>query len=89
MNTELIIKVAGWIGLFLIVLAYFLLSKKKMKSGSFWYHLMNLIGGLGVLVSSVFFRSWELLVFSLILSIIAVYIIVKIVTKPAVYKELK
>jgi len=42
---NLLIKIAGWIGATLVVIAYFLITYKKLDRESKIYHAMNLVGG--------------------------------------------
>ena len=44
----MITDIVGWIGAFLVVAAYFLVSSKKLSPQSRTYQLMNLVGALGV-----------------------------------------
>lgn len=81
--------IAGWIGMTLIILAYFLLSQKKLKSNSVTYNLLNLFGAAGILANTFVLKSWPSVVLNVIWITIAIYSILnKIKTKP-VYKELK
>lgn len=41
-------EIIGWIGVGLVVCAYFLLATNKLSSKSKIYHLMNLLGAIGV-----------------------------------------
>jgi len=41
---DLIVEVIGWIGMVLVLLAYFLITMKKTDRESKLYHSMNLIG---------------------------------------------
>ena len=43
---NLLIEIAGWIGAALVVIAYFLITYKKLDRESKIYHAMNLVGGL-------------------------------------------
>ncbi len=45
---ETFAQIAGWIGASLVVLAYFLVSYKKVQGDSRVYQLMNLVGAIGV-----------------------------------------
>src|SRR3989338_3766135 len=42
---ETLIQIAGWVGTFFIVFAYFLVSYKKVGGDSKIYQAMNLLGG--------------------------------------------
>ena len=51
---RIIIDILGWIGTILFLIAYGLVSAKKVESDSWWYQGMNLIaGGLDVIGNSV------------------------------------
>lgn len=41
-------EILGWVGVLLIALAYLLISVNKLKSSSKIYHLMNLLGAIGI-----------------------------------------
>jgi cell division protein FtsW (lipid II flippase) len=55
----IIIQIIGWIGTCLIVLAYFLISNKKIESVSKIYQLMNLFGAIGVAVNVFYQKAWQ------------------------------
>lgn len=38
----------GWIGTFFYLLSYFLLSVRKIKGDGLLYHIMNIIGAIGL-----------------------------------------
>jgi hypothetical protein len=46
------IEVIGWTGAALILGAYALLSAGKLRSDSFTYHLMNILGAAGFVINS-------------------------------------
>ena len=45
---------AGYIGVLLVLLAYFLLQARKLHGNGLAYQLMNIFGAFGVLLSLVF-----------------------------------
>lgn len=45
---------AGYIGVLLVLLAYFLLQARKLHGNKLAYQLMNIFGAFGVLLSLVF-----------------------------------
>ena len=49
---ELLIDAVGWIAAVLTLLAYGLLAAGRVTGRSVVYHLMNLGGGIGILVNS-------------------------------------
>lgn len=83
-------SLAGWIGMFLMILDYFLLAVKKLKFNSIAYTLLNLFGGIGVLISSFYAKLWPVVVLNLFWIGVAVFSLYKIGTiKPTPYKELR
>ena len=52
MPFELLIELAGWIGTAALLLAYGLVSTRRLAGDSVPYQLLNLIGGALVLINS-------------------------------------
>jgi hypothetical protein len=83
-------SLAGWIGMFLMILDYFLLSVKKLKFNSISYNLLNLLGGIGVLISSFYAKLWAVVALNIFWIGVAIFSVYRIATiKPAPYKELR
>jgi hypothetical protein len=47
-----IFEIIGWLGAVLFISAYFLLSIDKLKSNKIPYQLMNILGGLCLVINS-------------------------------------
>lgn len=45
---------AGYLGVALVLLAYFLLQQRKLKGHGLVYQLMNIVGAIGVMLSLLF-----------------------------------
>jgi paired small multidrug resistance pump len=75
---ELLIQIAGWIGTSLVLLAYFLVSSKKLSATSFVYQLMNLFGVIGVGISVYHQHAWSALALQSVWGIIAAVSLIKI-----------
>jgi len=84
-----IYSILGWIGMILLILAYFLLSTKKIKSNSLFYHTLNLFGAVGITISTFITKSWPSVVLNIIWFGISAFSLYKIITTKPVYKELK
>lgn len=84
-----IYQIVGWAGMISMIFAYFLLSAKKMKSNSLSYNLLNLFGGVGLLISSFNAKLWPIVALNVFWSGIAISSIIKIIKTKPVYKELK
>jgi hypothetical protein len=54
----LIINLIGWVGSGLVVLAYGLVSSNHMKGNSVSYQILNLMGGIFLLVNTVYFGAY-------------------------------
>lgn len=52
MNWELLIEIGGWIGTAALLLAYGLVSTRRLAGDSVPYQALNLVGGTLVLVNS-------------------------------------
>lgn len=52
MNSSLLIEIGGWIGTAALLLAYGLVSTRKLAGDSVPYQVLNLIGGVLVLINS-------------------------------------
>lgn len=75
---EIASQVIGWIGTFLIVLAYFLVSTKKVDGQSKSYQALNLLGAIAVGVNVLHQHAWPALALQIIWGIIAIVSLLKI-----------
>ena len=77
----MIYEVIGWLGTGLILLAYFLVSTKKILPASKEYQLMNLFGALGIIINSVFHMAIPSVGLNVVWFLIATYGLAKAVRK--------
>jgi cell division protein FtsW (lipid II flippase) len=77
MIMEIILQSIGWVGTFLIVVAYFLVSYKKIDPGSHLYQTMNLLGAIGVGVNVFQQQAWPAVALQVIWGIIALIALIK------------
>lgn len=84
-----IYSILGWIGMVLIILAYILFSIKKLKMDYALYHLLNLFGAAGLIISTFITQSWPALTLGLIFAVISIVYIIKIITTKNPYRELR
>ncbi len=78
---EQIFVILGWIGMFLMILAYFLLARRTLGPNNISYHLLNGIAGVGVLASSVYVKLWPVAVLNIFWILVSIYSILKISLK--------
>ncbi|MDD5750710.1 MAG: hypothetical protein PHU56_03660 [Candidatus Pacebacteria bacterium] len=75
--TQIVVQVLGWVGSFLIVLAYFLVSRKKVSGASRKYQLINLFGAIGVGINVLHQHAWPALALEIIWAVIALATLLK------------
>lgn len=51
MNLKLLLQISGWLGAGFYLVAYFLLMQEKLKSTSYTYCIMNLMGSIFLIIS--------------------------------------
>jgi len=75
---EIASQIIDWIGTFLIVLAYFLVSTKKVDGQSKSYQTLNLLGAIAVGVNVLHQHAWPALALQIIWGIIAIVSLLKV-----------
>jgi len=73
----LVIDVIGWAGAVAVLVAYFLVSNKKLEGDSFAYQLLNLAGGSFLIMNTLFYRAYPSTLVNLVWIGIAVHALVK------------
>jgi len=81
--------ILGWLGMVFFILAYFLLSIKKLNSNSKLYHLLNLLGSIGIVISTLYTKSWPAMTLNIFWGIIAIFSIYKIINTKPKYKQIR
>lgn len=76
---ETLTEFAGWVGVLSILLAYALLSFEVLASDQATYHILNLVGGTGIVIDAVADKNYQPAVLNLIWAAIAVYAISRVV----------
>ena len=74
---ELIIETAGWIGIAIVLLAYFLITLKKLDRESKLYHSMNLVGAFLVGINAIINEAYPSGILNIIWTFIAIYGLIK------------
>lgn len=67
-----IVELAGWLGVIFYVFAYLLLSTGKLKSISYQFHLLNILGAIGLITDSAYYGDKPNLVVNVIWLVIGV-----------------
>jgi len=71
-------QILGWVGTFLFLLAYYLISNRKMEATGRTYQLMNLFGAICMGISVLYQRAWPAVGLEIIWALIAVMALCKI-----------
>lgn len=73
----MIFEIVGWIGTGLILIAYFLVSTKKLEPTSKTYQYLNLLGAIGVGTNSFVHRALPSVGINIAWMLIAVYALIR------------
>lgn len=74
---ELFLNILGWFGVGLIILAYALVSWKKLKPTGKTYQLMNLVGSIAYGIYVYWLQAWAAAALQLVWAAIAIAAIAK------------
>ena len=58
MTVPLLMDLIGWIGAALVLSAYFLVSTKRLNGDSGPFQWLNLAGGIGLLINTLYYRAY-------------------------------
>jgi hypothetical protein len=58
MSTNSIINILGWVGTILYLIAYALISMKKVEGDSVLYQGMNVLAGVLLVINTVYLRAY-------------------------------
>lgn len=74
----MIYEVVGWLGTLGVLLAYFLVSTKKIAPNSKEYQFLNLFGALGIIINSAIHHAIPSVGLNIVWLLIAIYALVKL-----------
>lgn len=58
MKASLLIDITGWVGVALLLLAYALVSTRKVQGDSMTYQFLNMLGGTLLIVNSFHYKAF-------------------------------
>lgn len=76
--SSFLVDVLGWIGGIALILAYGLVSQKKIDPQSMSYHLLNIFGALLLIINTYFYGAYPSTAVSVVWVIVGIYYVVKI-----------
>ncbi|MBT6401442.1 hypothetical protein HN803_00895 [candidate division WWE3 bacterium] len=71
------IEMMGWIGLTLLLVAYFLEATNKLPDGSKQYFLLNLIGSISISLHAYYIGSMPILILNIVWALVSAYELIK------------
>jgi hypothetical protein len=77
--SKLLIDVTGWLGSLMVITAYGLNSYQVIKSNSWAFLLLNLIGGLCLIIYSVYYTAYANTFINTVWVIIAIPAIIRLI----------
>lgn len=78
---KLLVDILGWIGSVAVIAAYGLNSYQKIKSDSYLFLILNLIGGVFLIVYSFYYTAYANTFINVVWVIIAVPALIKLISK--------
>jgi hypothetical protein len=70
-NYAVVVKIAGWVGSVAYVIAYLLLSLNKISSGKKLYHILNIVGAVGLIFNACYLNDYPNLAINIVWAVIA------------------
>ncbi len=81
MNNEALVDIVGWIGAIALLVAYAMVSARRVEGDSTSYQSLNLVGSVLLIVNTVYYRAYPSAFLNLVWGAIAVYAIGKVLPK--------
>ena len=78
---ETAIQTIGWVGASFVVLAYFLVTYKKVDGGSVLYQTLNLLGCIGVAFNAFYQAAWPSFGIQIVWGVVAILGFINIFSK--------
>lgn len=78
---KIFFDITGWVGSFAVVMAYALNSYQKIKSDSYTFLLLNLLGGLCLIAYTAFYSAFANTFLNIVWVIIAIPALIKLAAK--------
>ena len=81
MDWTLLINLIGWVGSAAVIAAYVLVSTNRLKGDSAAYQVLNLIGGVFLIVNTIYWGAFPSTVVNLVWVGIAIFAIARAIRK--------
>ena len=80
-NNDVLIDILGWIGAIALLVAYALISAKKVESDSTGYQLLNLVGSILLILNTLYYGAYPSSFLNLFWIAVALYALRKVIGK--------
>ena len=81
MDQKLLVDIAGWLAALLILGGYFLLTAGRLTARSPAYQWMNVVGAIGFVINSGYFKAWPSAVLNVIWAAIGIVALIRIASQ--------
>lgn len=81
MDATLVINLIGWLGSAAVIAAYLLVSTNRLKGDAVAYQLLNLVGGVFLVINTIFWGAYPSTFVNLVWIGIAVFTMARVVKK--------
>ena len=75
---QLWVDIIGWFGVALMLVAFLMVSNRRLQGDSIPYQWMNLIGAICLMVNSYYYRAFPSVIVNLVWSSIAVITVIRV-----------
>jgi len=73
---DMIIEIIGWLGMTLILIAYWLISSKRLEAKSIFYQMLNFLGAVGIVINAFYHKAFPSLALNTVWALIALWAII-------------
>jgi hypothetical protein len=81
MDGNLVVNVVGWTGSAAVILAYVLVSTNRLKGDSVAYQVLNLFGGVFLVINTIYFGAYPSTFVNLVWIGIAIFAIMRAIKR--------
>jgi hypothetical protein len=74
---KLLFDILGILGLIQILLAFFLLQRRKLTDDSHIYNVLNIVGGICLGTYGIYYKVWFSVVLNFVWAVVAVWDLIK------------
>ncbi len=80
-NNDVLINILGWIGAIALLVAYALISARRVEGDSTGYQLLNLVGSILLMLNTLYYEAYPSSFLNLFWMGIALYFLRKVIGK--------